>query len=111
MRAVPQLVGAAPFEPARESDLDVAPEAASQERLRGFAAGNFAGDVALSLTGLLSGVGTASFSPPVIAGAGSSQLTVTTLPTAPGGTYPLNDHRHRRWRHAYRRSDASALRA
>ncbi len=49
----------------------------------------FAGDVALSLTGLLSGVGTASFSPPVIAGAGSSQLTVTTLPTAPGGTYPL----------------------
>ena len=32
---------------------------------------------------------TASFSPQVIAGAGSSQLTVTTLPTAPGGTYPL----------------------
>jgi subtilisin family serine protease len=49
----------------------------------------FAGDVALSLTGLPSGVGTASFSPPVIAGAGSSQLTVTTLPAAPGGTYPL----------------------
>src|SRR5262245_55151894 len=49
----------------------------------------FAGDVALSLTGLPSGVGTASFSPQVIAGAGSSQLTVTTLPTAPGGTYPL----------------------
>jgi subtilisin family serine protease len=49
----------------------------------------FAGDVALSLAGLPSGVGTASFSPQVIAGAGSSQLTVTTLPTAPGGTYPL----------------------
>jgi len=49
----------------------------------------FAGDVALSLTGLPSGVGTASFSPQVIAGAGSSQLIVTTLPTAPGGTYPL----------------------
>jgi hypothetical protein len=49
----------------------------------------FAGDVALSLTGLPSGVGTASFSPQVIAGAGSSQLTVTTSPTAPGGTYPL----------------------
>jgi hypothetical protein len=44
---------------------------------------------ALSLTGLPSGVGTASFSPLVIAGAGSSQLTVTTLPAAPGGTYPL----------------------
>ncbi|HEX9518535.1 MAG TPA: S8 family serine peptidase, partial [Streptosporangiaceae bacterium] len=49
----------------------------------------FADDVALSLTGLPSGVGTASFSPQVIAAAGSSQLTVTTLPTAPGGTYPL----------------------
>jgi subtilisin family serine protease len=49
----------------------------------------FANDVGLSLTGLPSGVGTASFSPQVIAGAGSSQLTVTTLPTAPGGTYPL----------------------
>jgi uncharacterized membrane protein len=49
----------------------------------------FAGDVALSLTGLPSGVGAASFSPQVIAGAGSSQLTVATLPTAPGGTYPL----------------------
>ena len=49
----------------------------------------FAGDVALSLTGLPSGVGTASFSPQVVAGAGSSQLTVTTLPTAPGGSYPL----------------------
>ena len=49
----------------------------------------FAGDVALSLTGLPSGVGTASFSPQVIAGAGSSQLTVATLPAAPGGTYPL----------------------
>jgi uncharacterized membrane protein len=49
----------------------------------------FAADVALSLTGLPSGVGTASFSPQVIAAAGSSQLTVTTLPAAPGGTYPL----------------------
>jgi uncharacterized membrane protein len=49
----------------------------------------FAGNVTLSLTGLPSGVGTASFSPQVIAGAGSSQLTVTTLPTAPGRTYPL----------------------
>jgi hypothetical protein len=52
--------------------------------LNGFTSG-----VALSLTGLPSGVGTASFSPQVITGAGSSQLTVTTLPTAPGGTYSL----------------------
>jgi subtilisin family serine protease len=49
----------------------------------------FADTVVLSLTGLPSGVGTASFGPQVIAGAGSSQLTVTTMPTAPGGTYPL----------------------
>jgi uncharacterized membrane protein len=49
----------------------------------------FADNVALSLSGLPSNVGTASFSPQVIAGAGSSQLTVTTVPTAPGGTYPL----------------------
>jgi uncharacterized membrane protein len=49
----------------------------------------FADNVALSLAGLPSGVGTASFTPQVIAAAGSSQLTVTTLPTAPGGTYPL----------------------
>jgi len=49
----------------------------------------FAGDAALSLTGLPSGVGTASFSPQVVTGAGTSQLTVTTLPNAPGGTYPL----------------------
>src|SRR5262249_12365860 len=49
----------------------------------------FAGNVALSLTALPFGVGTASFSPQVIAAAGNSQLSVTTLPTAPGGTYPL----------------------
>ena len=49
----------------------------------------FAGNVALSLTGLPSGVGTASFSPQVVAGAGSSQLTVKTVASAPGGTYPL----------------------
>jgi len=41
------------------------------------------------VAGLPPGVGTASFSPLVIAGAGSSQLAVATLPTAPGGSYPL----------------------
>ena len=49
----------------------------------------FADNVALSLTGLPPSVGTASFSSPVVASAGSSQLTVATLATAPGGTYPL----------------------
>src|SRR5262245_17403837 len=49
----------------------------------------FADNVALSLTGLPSPVGTATFSPQVVVGAGSSQLSVTTLATAPGGSYPL----------------------
>jgi subtilisin family serine protease len=49
----------------------------------------FADNVGLSLTGLPSVVGTASFSPQVLAGAGSSQLTISTSTTAPGGTYPL----------------------
>jgi hypothetical protein len=49
----------------------------------------FAGNAALSLAGLPSGVDTASLSPQVVTGAWSAQLTVTTLPTAPGGTYPL----------------------
>jgi subtilisin family serine protease len=49
----------------------------------------FTGDVALSLSGLPASVGSATFSPATVAGAGSSQLTVTTLGTAPGGTYQL----------------------
>jgi subtilisin family serine protease len=49
----------------------------------------FAGDVALSLGGLPTGVGSAAFAPAVVAGAGSSQLTVTTSAAAPAGTYTL----------------------
>jgi hypothetical protein len=49
----------------------------------------FADNVALSLTGLPSAVGTAGFTPQVVAGAGTSQLSVATLTTAPGGSYPL----------------------
>jgi subtilisin family serine protease len=49
----------------------------------------FTGDVSLSLSGLPSNVGTATFSPQTVAGAGSSLLTVTTLATSPGGTFPL----------------------
>jgi hypothetical protein len=49
----------------------------------------FAGDVALSLTGLPASVGTATFSPAVIAPAGNSQLTIATATTAPPGSYPL----------------------
>jgi subtilisin family serine protease len=49
----------------------------------------FTGDVALSLSGLPASVGSATFSPATVAGAGTSQLTVTTLGTAPGGPYQL----------------------
>jgi len=49
----------------------------------------FTGNVSLSLTGLPSNVGTATFNPTVIAGAGSSQLTVTTLAASPGATFNL----------------------
>ena len=34
-------------------------------------------------------VGSATFTPAIVAGAGSSQLTINTLTSAPGGTYPL----------------------
>jgi subtilisin family serine protease len=49
----------------------------------------FAGTVALSLSGLPATVGSAAFSPASVTAAGSSQLTVTTLATAPPGTYSL----------------------
>ncbi|GAA4250539.1 hypothetical protein GCM10022255_039620 [Dactylosporangium darangshiense] len=49
----------------------------------------FTGNVGLSLTGLPGGVGSSAFNPTSVATAGSSQLTVTTLATAPPGTYPL----------------------
>jgi subtilisin family serine protease len=49
----------------------------------------FTGDVALSLGGLAGSVGSATFSPAVVSGGGTSQLSVTTLGTAPGGTYQL----------------------
>ena len=52
-------------------------------------ANGFAGDVMLSLSGLPAGVGTATFAPAVLGGAGTSQLTVTTSATAPAGTYTL----------------------
>jgi subtilisin family serine protease len=49
----------------------------------------FTGDVALSLAGLPADVGTASFTPAVVGGAGSSQLGIATSATAPAGTYAL----------------------
>ncbi|MEU7875199.1 S8 family serine peptidase [Dactylosporangium sp. NPDC049140] len=49
----------------------------------------FTGNVALSLAGLPGAVGSSAFSPASIAGAGSSQLTITTLATAPPGTYSV----------------------
>jgi subtilisin family serine protease len=49
----------------------------------------FTGDVSLSLGGLPAAVGSATFTPATVAGAGSSQLRITTSRTAPTGSYPL----------------------
>jgi len=49
----------------------------------------FAGDVTLSLTGLPSSVGSATLTPPVVTAAGSAQLSISTLTSAPSGSYPL----------------------
>jgi hypothetical protein len=50
----------------------------------------FGDGVGLTLLGLPASVGSATFSPAGVTGAGSSQLTVKTLATAPPGTYSLN---------------------
>ena len=49
----------------------------------------FAGTVSLALSGLPASVGTATFNPATVAGAGSSQLSISTLAGAPAGSYPL----------------------
>jgi hypothetical protein len=49
----------------------------------------FAGSVALSVSGLPSAVGSASLSLSPVGAGGSCQLAVTTLSTAPSGSYPL----------------------
>lgn len=45
--------------------------------------------VALGVSGVPAGVGSAQLSPASVQGSGSSTLSVTTLPTAPAGSYPL----------------------
>jgi subtilisin family serine protease len=49
----------------------------------------FTGDVTVSASGLPASVGTASVNPTVVQGAGTVQLTVATVATAPGGSYPI----------------------
>ena len=49
----------------------------------------FTGTVALSVNGLTSSVGTATFTPSTVGGSGTSQLTVTANAGAPVGSYPL----------------------
>ncbi|MEU4291678.1 S8 family serine peptidase [Kribbella sp. NPDC026596] len=49
----------------------------------------FAADVALTATGLPATVGSAAMSPTVVHGSGTAQLAVTTLASAPAGTYPI----------------------
>jgi hypothetical protein len=53
-------------------------------------ANGFADDVAVSVTGLPAAVGSVTVSPgTVTGGSGTAQVTVTTLTTAPPGSYPL----------------------
>jgi subtilisin family serine protease len=79
-------------------DFGVAATPSSRGIVAGAAAGysvavsalnGFAGTVSLGLSGLPVAVGTASLAPASVSGAGTSQLTVTTVPTAPAGSYPL----------------------
>ena len=49
----------------------------------------FGATVDLSVSGVPAGVGSAQLSPASVQGSGSSTLTVTTLPTAPAGSYPI----------------------
>jgi subtilisin family serine protease len=49
----------------------------------------FTGNVALSLAGLSASVGTATFAPGAVVNAGTAQLTIKTVATAPAGTYSL----------------------
>jgi uncharacterized membrane protein len=49
----------------------------------------FTGTVALSVSGLASSVGTATFTPSTVGGSGTSQLTVSANAGAPVGSYPL----------------------
>jgi subtilisin family serine protease len=49
----------------------------------------FTGTVSFSVSGLPASVGSAAFNPATVTAAGTAQLTVTTVPGAPGGSYPL----------------------
>jgi len=49
----------------------------------------FTGSVALSVSGLPGSIGTATFAPASVSGAGSSQLAIQTLANAPSGSFPL----------------------
>jgi subtilisin family serine protease len=52
-------------------------------------ANGFAGDVTLSVAGLPASVGSVAVSPAVVHGNGTAQLAVSTVATAPAGTYTL----------------------
>ena len=49
----------------------------------------FSGTVALSVSGLSSSVGTATFTPSTVGGSGTAQLALTTNAAAQAGSYPL----------------------
>jgi subtilisin family serine protease len=71
------------------SSATVAPGGTASYTVTVTGVNGFAGDVAMSFAGLPDSVGSATFSPAVVSGAGTSTLTITTAASAPPGTYPL----------------------
>lgn len=86
-------VTAAPLSPdfavaATPSSQSVPPGKNASYSVSVTASGGFTGNVTFSVTGLPTGA-TASFSPSSVTGSGSSTLSVSTLASTPGGSYPL----------------------
>ena len=73
---------------ATPSSRTVAPAAGTSYTVNVTPSNGFTGTVNFSVTGLPSGA-TASFSPSSVAGSGSSNLSLNTSSSTPGGTYPL----------------------
>ncbi|MDT4892312.1 MAG: bacillopeptidase [Pseudonocardiales bacterium] len=74
---------------ASPSSRAVSPGAAASFAVNISAMNGFAGDVALSMSGLPAAVGSATVTPASVTAAGTAQLVATTSATAPPGSYSL----------------------
>jgi subtilisin family serine protease len=71
------------------SSVTITPGGTADYAVSATASNGFAADVALSVAGLPTAVGTATITPAVVTGAGSAQLSISTLSKAPAGSYRL----------------------